>query len=73
MKCNFETLHEYLNSTLDETRQSEVWAHLQKCEICMEAVLTMQQDQQAGKGPKLSVLESPPRNWHRERNLGMPM
>ena len=44
MKCDFERLCLYLNDKLDEKQKRETTAHLQKCDICLEAVLAMLQD-----------------------------
>ncbi len=49
MKCSFESLCAYLNDQLNERRNHEVFAHLQECEICLEAVVTMLQDRDFAK------------------------
>jgi hypothetical protein len=44
VKCDFENLCLYLNDKLNEEQKHEVIAHLERCDICLEAVLTMLQD-----------------------------
>jgi hypothetical protein len=44
MRCNFEKLIAYLNDSLSESQNHEVFVHLQNCLICLEAVETMLQD-----------------------------
>ncbi len=45
MRCSFEKLYSYLSNELDAERKFEVIAHLHECEICLEAVSLMAQDQ----------------------------
>ena len=47
MRCNFEKLCLYLNNELDESRRYEVLAHLDQCDICMEAITLMSAEQDA--------------------------
>jgi hypothetical protein len=45
MKCNFERLITFLNNELDENQNHQVIAHLRNCQICLEAVATILEDQ----------------------------
>jgi hypothetical protein len=44
MRCNFDRLIAYLNDGLSENQSHNVFVHLQDCEICFEAVVTMMQE-----------------------------
>ncbi len=47
MRCDFEKLYSYINQKLNENQKDEVVTHLHNCDICLEAVLLMCQDQSA--------------------------
>ena len=44
MKCNFKALCLYLDDKLNETSRMEVNHHLEKCEICTDALFMIAQD-----------------------------
>ena len=45
MSCNFEKLCSYVNNELDVKGRQEIIAHMNRCEICLEAVCLMLEDQ----------------------------
>ncbi len=60
MRCSFEKLYSYLSNELDADRKYEVITHLHECDICLEAVSLMAQDQSI-KHRTLRSLEADPR------------
>jgi hypothetical protein len=47
VKCNFDKLCQFLNKELGPAEESEVAGHLERCEICCEAVCNIARDQAA--------------------------
>lgn len=44
MTCNFDRLIDYLNDSLSENQDNDIFLHLQNCDICLEAVTLIMQD-----------------------------
>ena len=42
--CNFEYLLQFVNNQLDSDKQLEVYAHLDQCNICRDAVNQISRD-----------------------------
>jgi predicted anti-sigma-YlaC factor YlaD len=42
--CNFEYLLEFVNNQLDPDKQLEVYDHLNRCDICRDAVYQISRD-----------------------------
>jgi hypothetical protein len=47
MKCNFDKLWRFLNKDLEPAGRAEVISHMEKCEICREAVYNLARDRAA--------------------------
>jgi hypothetical protein len=58
MSCNFERLCSYVNNGLDVKGRQEIIAHLNRCEICLEAVCLMLEDQSDGLIARLQNQDS---------------
>ncbi|MBN1566414.1 MAG: hypothetical protein JXA73_01095 [Acidobacteria bacterium] len=42
--CNFEFLLQFVNNQLDPDKQTEVYDHLDRCDICRDAVYQISRD-----------------------------
>jgi hypothetical protein len=42
--CNFEYLLQLINNRLDLDKQLEVYAHLERCDICRDAIYQISKD-----------------------------
>ena len=43
-ECNFENLLQFVNDQLDTDKQLEVYDHLNRCDICRDAVCEISRD-----------------------------
>jgi hypothetical protein len=68
MSCNFEKLCSYVNDELDANGRQKVIAHMNRCEICLEAVCLMLEDNgdglTIGEGPQHLNSEDHPEECH---------
>jgi len=62
VRCDFESLCGYLSKSLDDPKRIEVAAHLRECDICMDAVIMMRQDQKLSNA-QILLSGDPGRAW----------